>query len=89
MFSSLKKLFNSGKVQGNTHDAEAEKVKLELSQLEAALAENPADNATQKLLMVKYNQAIKIYAASKDYRNCVDDVFVKIDELRNTIRKNI
>lgn len=89
MFSSFKKLFNSAEPQGDNHDAEAEGIMQELSQLEAALAENPTDNSTQKMLMVKYNQAVKAYAASKGYRNCVDDVFVKIDELRNTIRKNI
>lgn len=89
MFSSLKKLFHSSEPQGNNNDAEAEKIMQELSVLEARLNENPADNATQKQLMVKYNQAIKVYAASKNYRNDVDEVFVRIDELRNTIRKNI
>jgi len=90
MFAKLKQMFSSeAPVTEGDNNAQAEIITEELIQLEAALAENPADNDTQKNLMVKYNQAIKIYSSNKMYRDRVDDMFIKIDELRNTIRKNI
>jgi len=90
MFAKLKQMFSSeAPVTEGDNNAQAEIITEELIQLEAALAENPADNDTQKNLMVKYNQAIKIYSSNKMYRDRVDDIFIKIDELRNTIRKNI
>jgi len=90
MFAKLKQMFRSEPpVTDGDNNARAETISGELTQLEAALAENPADNETQKKLMVKYNQAIKIYSSNQMYRDRVDDIFIKIDELRNTIRKNI
>ncbi len=90
MFAKLKQMFSSEPpVTDGDNNAQAEIITEELIQLEATLAENPADNDTQKRLMVKYNQAIKIYSSDKMYRVQVDNIFIKIDELRNTIRKNI
>ena len=90
MFAKLKQMFSSEQsVTEEDNHAQAEIITEELIQLEAALADNPADNDTQKNLMVKYNQAIKIYSSNKMYRDRVDDMFIKIDELRNTVRKNI
>ncbi|MFE8152199.1 hypothetical protein RBA63_09995 [Brenneria goodwinii] len=90
MFSKLKELFNAGESKGeNENDESVERIEKELSDLELRLSQNPADNATQKQLMIKYNQAIQLFSNSTRHRNKVDDVFVKIDELRNTIRKNI
>lgn len=90
MFAKLKQLFNSEQPAGEDQSNEAaESIAQELIELESRLSANPADNATQKLLMVKYNQALKVFSGSKQYRSRVDDVFVKMDELRNTIRKNI
>lgn len=90
MFAKLKQMFSSElSVTEEDNHAKAEIITEELIQLEATLADNPADNNAQKNLMVKYNQAIKIYSSSKMYRDRVDDMFIKIDELRNTIRKNI
>jgi len=90
MFAKLKQMFSSEHpVIDEDNNAQAEIITHELIQLEATLADNPADNDAQKNLMVKYNQAIKIYSSNKAYRDRVDDMFIKIDELRNTIRKNI
>ncbi|WP_437616588.1 hypothetical protein [Erwinia sp. V71] len=61
----------------------------ELSVLEAGLLKSPSDNEIKKQLMVKYNQAIKVYSGSETYRHRVDGLLLKVDELRNTIRKNI
>jgi len=90
MFAKLKQLFNpenSAAEQDNNNEAEL--ISAELIQLESGLQHNPADNMIQKTLMVKYNQAVKVYSANKQYRNRVDDLFVKMDELRNIIRRNI
>ncbi|MCU5771499.1 hypothetical protein N5923_02525 [Erwiniaceae bacterium BAC15a-03b] len=89
MFAKLKQMFNSQPEGENKSDEDAERIEAEFAQLESTLLQNPADNATQKQLMVKYNQAVKIFSGSKSYRSRVDDVFVKMDELRNTIRRNI
>lgn len=90
MFAKLKQIFSSQQ-HDTTHDESisAEIISKELTQLEDALVRDPADNEIQKSLMIKYNQAIKIYSSNKSYRDRVDDLFIKIDELRNTIRKNI
>lgn len=90
MFSKLKQMFSPENSATETENNEqADIIATELKKLESELAANPADNNMQKVLMVKYNQAIKIYSSSKTYRHRVDDVFIKMDELRNTIRKNI
>jgi hypothetical protein len=90
MFAKLKQMFGSEQpVTDEGNNTQAEVITAELTQLEAILADNPADNNAQKNLMVKYNQAIKVYSSNKTYRDRVDEVFIKIDELRNTIRKNI
>lgn len=90
MFAKLKQLFNPGPARDEPEDNQvAETISAELIQLESGLQQNPADGAIQKQLMVKYNQAIKVYSANRNYRNRVDDIFVKMDDLRNTIRRNI
>lgn len=90
MFAKLKQLFNpENSAAGQDNNNEAELISAELIQLESGLQHNPADNMIQKTLMVKYNQAVKVYSANKQYRNRVDDLFVKMDELRNIIRRNI
>ena len=90
MFAKLKNIFTSSHQQQNSEDdEEALRTEDELSLLESALSKNPTDSNTQKNLMVKYNQAIKIFSSRKNYRHRVDDLFIRMDELRNTIRRNI
>ncbi|MCP1437395.1 hypothetical protein J3D56_000831 [Erwinia persicina] len=90
MFAKLKNIFTSSHQQQNSEDdEEALRTEDELSLLESALSKNPTDSNTQKKLMVKYNQAIKIFSSRKNYRHRVDDLFIRMDELRNTIRRNI
>lgn len=89
MFGSLKKLFqqdNSGSAQ---YDIQAIQVEAELTELENRLTENPNNGAIQKSLMLRYNQALQVYAKSQTHRQHIDALFIKIDELRNIIRKNI
>ncbi len=90
MFAKLKNIFSSvePKNQDGNNNTAAE-IEREISLLESNLLKNPADSDTQKKLMIKYNQAVKSYALNSAYRPQVDAVFVKMDDLRNTIRKNI
>lgn len=90
MFAKLKNIFLSSEPQDqNGNNEAAKKIEQEISALENSLSKLPSDNDIQKKLMIKYNQAVKTYAANPVYRHHVDDIFIKIDELRNTIRKNI
>ncbi|MFP1758771.1 hypothetical protein [Lonsdalea quercina] len=92
MFAKLKHLFQLEKTPGkpeNENSEEAETLHSEIMQLESGLKKTPADTTIQKRLMVKYTQAVKVFSAAKPYRHQVDDIFLRMDELRNTIRKNI
>lgn len=92
MFSFLKRFLSSGLSadrRSNTDDNLAREMEKELAELEFCLIQDPSHSETQKILMIKYNQAIKLFSGHPDYRHRVDAIFIKIDELRNTIRKNI
>jgi hypothetical protein len=39
--------------------------------------------------MLEYNRALSLFAKSRRYRNEIDALFVKIDELRNVVRQSI
>ncbi|MDX6914798.1 hypothetical protein R9X49_06710 [Pectobacterium carotovorum] len=92
MFSFLKHFLSSGfsaDRRGNADDNLAREMEKELAELESCLIQDPSHSETQKTLMIKYNQAIQLFSGHPDYRHRVDNLFIKIDELRNTIRKNI
>ncbi|PKH21284.1 hypothetical protein CIG19_15860 [Enterobacterales bacterium CwR94] len=89
MFSSIKSLFNKAPEPQGDIQQEAEQLVMELQNLEEKLAADPRDGETQKTLMLRYNRALSVFAKSPQHRQQVDAVFVKIDELRNTIRRNI
>ncbi|MFJ5507481.1 hypothetical protein [Pectobacterium jejuense] len=92
MFSLLKRFFSpepSSNHRDNKDDNRVREIEEELAELEFRLVQDPAHSETQKALMIKYNQAIQVFSSHPDYRNRVDDIFIQIDELRNTIRKNI
>lgn len=67
----------------------AELSREKITQLEQQLAINPRDGETQKQLMLEYNRALSLFAKSRRYRNEIDALFVKIDELRNVVRQSI
>jgi len=71
------------------YDIQAAQLDAELTALENTLMENPSNSEAQKALMLRYNQALQVYAKSKTHRQQIDNLFVKIDELRNTIRRTI
>lgn len=67
----------------------AELSREKIMQLEQQLAINPRDGETQKQLMLEYNRALSLFAKSRLYRDDIDPLFVKIDELRNLVRKSV
>lgn len=89
-------MFNFMKLQRNKkaeHDAqddtEANDISAEITLLEQQLAATPANGEIHKTLMLAYNRALKIYAKNKNHRQDIDVVFIKMDELRNIIRKSL
>ncbi|RKQ41184.1 hypothetical protein [Enterobacter sp. R1(2018)] len=89
MFGSLKRLFHKDNSDSVQYDIQAAQLDAELTALENTLMENPSNGETQKALMLRYNQALQVYAKSKTHRQQIDNLFVRIDELRNTIRRTI
>lgn len=61
----------------------------DINRLEGELNNDSSNKETQKNLMLKYNQALKLYAKSSSYSEEIDLIFNKIDDLRNVIRKSI
>ncbi|WP_423840260.1 hypothetical protein ONE56_04060 [Vibrio mytili] len=73
-------------VQSDT--VSAQEIEESILKLETALHQDESNFDTQKKLMVEYNKALKIFAKTQGYQHKVDELFIKIDELRNTTRKN-
>ncbi|KHE02286.1 hypothetical protein C7434_1127 [Pantoea sp. PNA 14-12] len=89
MFGFMKKKVENQPQDAAEQDRLAESVSEKIRQLEAKLASNTADTDTQKQLMLEYNRALSLYAKSRRYRDHIDPLFVKIDELRNLVRKSV
>ncbi|WP_282498765.1 hypothetical protein [Pantoea stewartii] len=89
MFGFMKKKVENHPQDAAEQDRLAESVSEKIRQLEAKLASNTADTDTQKQLMLEYNRALSLYAKSWHYRDNIDSLFVKIDELRNLVRKSV
>lgn len=89
MFGFLKKSPAVEQPSEQQQDHLAELSREKITQLEQQLAKNPRDGETQKQLMLEYNRALSLFAKSRRYRNEIDALFVKIDELRNVVRQSI
>ena len=89
MFGFMKKSVTNNSQQEEEQDRLAESSREKITALENKLAINPRDGETQKQLMLEYNRALTVFAKSRRYRNETDPLFVKIDELRNVVRKSI
>lgn len=89
MFEFLKKSPAVEPPSEQQQDHLAELSREKITQLEQQLAINPRDGETQKQLMLEYNRALSLFAKSRRYRNEIDTLFVKIDELRNVVRQSI
>lgn len=88
MFNFMKSPQNKELDHGQ-QNAEANEISAEINVLEQQLATTSADGEIHKALMLAYNRALKIYAKNKSYRQQIDGIFIKMDELRNIIRKSL
>lgn len=88
MLNILSSIFKKDEPDKTEINDNALKITKEIERLESELNSNPKNKEIQKKLMLVYNQALKIYAKSTTLKNQIDPLFVKIDDLRNTIRKN-
>ncbi|AUV03329.1 hypothetical protein AAIG33_17735 [Phytobacter ursingii] len=89
MFESLKSLWKKDDTAVEEYDRQAELLAVDIKTLEGNLAEDPRNSDVQKQLMLLYNRALNVFAKSKLHRHEVDSLFIRIDELRNIIRRNI
>ncbi|HHT0193142.1 TPA: hypothetical protein ACTW3J_004447 [Raoultella planticola] len=89
MFQSLKALWKKENHPPQDYDRLSRELAEEIKTLENELQGEPGNGEIQKALMLKYNRALSVYAKSKIHRHDIDALFIRIDELRNIIRRNI
>lgn len=85
--SFLNKLF-AKKPPQVIDETEAEKLHTEILQLEQQQATDPDNKGYQQQLLIKYTQAVSVFAQTQSYRDEVDVIFDKMNNLRNIARKN-
>lgn len=89
MFESLKALWKKENPPPQDYDEQARQLAGEIARLEKELQGTPDNGEIQKALMLTYNRALSVYAKSTTHRQDIDSLFIRIDELRNIIRRNI
>lgn len=89
MFESLKTLWKKESSPPQDYDAQSRQLAGEIARLEGELRGDPGNGEVQKALMLVYNRALSVYAKSHTHRQEIDALFVRIDDLRNVIRRNI
>ena len=89
MFESLKILWKKECQSAQDYDEQSRQLAGEIARLEGELRGRPANGDIQKALMLMYNRALSVYAKSHTHREEIDALFIRIDELRNIIRRNI
>ncbi|EQA9813953.1 TPA: hypothetical protein ACWZU0_003609 [Klebsiella oxytoca] len=89
MFESLKTLWKKESSPPQDYEAQSRQLAGEIARLEGELRGDPGNGEVQKALMLVYNRALSVYAKSHMHRQEIDALFVRIDELRNVIRRNI
>ncbi|EHS89945.1 hypothetical protein FML35_24660 [Klebsiella oxytoca] len=89
MFESLKTLWKKESSPPQDYDAQSRQLAGEIARLEGELRGDPGNGEVQKALMLVYNRALSVYAKSHTHRQEIEALFVRIDELRNVIRRNI
>ena len=89
MFESLKTLWKKESSPPQDYDAQSRQLAGEIARLEGELRGDPGNGEVQKALMLVYNRALSVYAKSHTHRQEIAALFVRIDELRNVIRRNI
>ena len=75
--------------QSAVNNTDAIEIELRIQTLEHQLMEDETNAETHKVLMLEYNKALKVFEKKPGFKNKIDDVFLKIDDLRNTTRKHL
>lgn len=91
MFKTLKALWQKP-AEGplpQDNDASARALTEKIALLETQLEKEPGNSEVQKELMLIYNRALSVYAGSKSYRQRIDTLFLRMDELRSLIRRSV
>lgn len=89
MFGFMKKAAPDKGADDAEIDCQAAQLSAEISGLEQRLEKDSRDGDAQKQLMLAYNRALSLFAKSRRHRNEIDALFVKMDALRNIMRKSI
>ncbi|CAK6493141.1 hypothetical protein PANNVG_01824 [Pantoea sp. Nvir] len=89
MFGFMKKATPDNRLDEAESERLAASLSAEIAALEQRLASNERDGEAQKQLMVAYNRALSLFARSRLHRDEMDALFVKMDALRNIMRKSI
>ncbi|MGP4129848.1 hypothetical protein OJE16_08790 [Pantoea tagorei] len=89
MFGFMKKATPDNSLDEAESERLAASLSAEIAALEQRLASNERDGEAQKQLMVAYNRALSLFARSRLHRDEMDALFVKMDALRNIMRKSI
>jgi len=89
MFGFMKKAAPNKGADEAEIDRQAEELSAEISGFEQRLEKDSRDGDAQKQLMLAYNRALSLFAKSRHHRNEIDALFVKMDALRNIMRKSI
>jgi len=89
MFGFMKKVAPNKGADEAEIARQAEALRAEISELEQRLEKDARDAEAQKQLMLAYNRALSLFAKSRHHRSEIDALFVKMDALRNIMRKSI
>ncbi|OLQ91626.1 hypothetical protein BIY21_13250 [Vibrio ponticus] len=69
-------------------ESQAQSLQQEIRVLESHLESEPANVEVQQALIAKYSQASSVYSQAPSFRGQVNDVFTRLNELRNMARSN-
>ena len=82
------KLFGSNRSSDPVDETQAIELDAQIKNLETVLKSEQSNIRVQQDLVAKYSQAASVFAQAPSYRNKVDYVFTRINELRNMARTN-
>ncbi|MEZ8863172.1 hypothetical protein AB4517_08835 [Vibrio sp. 10N.222.52.C3] len=86
--SILSKLFGRKNPVEPVDETQATELDIEIKQLETMLEQDTSNVQVQQALVAKYSKAASVFAQAPTYRDRVDDVFTRMNELRNIARTN-
>ena len=82
------KLFGSKSSSDPVDETQAVELDAQIKYLETVLESDQSNVKVQQDLVAKYSQAASVFAQAPSYRDQVNDVFTRMNELRNMARTN-